>query len=172
MKKAIYYVISALLCFYLDTLLTFLSPISIGHIRLIFVPHLVFLFLILITVYRNTSTALVLGILIGIIQDVYFGQLYGLYLFGYLLTILIADKFIKVFFRDHVMVYWMILCGIVFLELFVVGVYSILGLIEFQFMSFLMFRLLPTLFLNALLLIFMYAIFGRKTKVKPSLDIK
>ncbi|MDO5374584.1 MAG: rod shape-determining protein MreD [Staphylococcus rostri] len=172
MRKSIYYVLGALLCFYLDTLLTFMSPIAIGHIKFILVPHLVFLYLILITVYRNTSTALVLGILVGIIQDLYFGQIYGLYLFGYLLSILIADKFLKVFFRDHVMVYWMILLGIVFLEIFVVAVYSVLGLIDFQIIPFITLRLLPTLFLNALLLIVIYVILERKTKVKTSVDIK
>ncbi|MGV3041361.1 rod shape-determining protein MreD [Staphylococcus rostri] len=172
MRKSIYYVLGALLCFYLDTLLTFMSPIAIGHVKFIFVPHLVFLYLILITVYRNTSTALVLGILVGIIQDLYFGQIYGLYLFGYLLSILIADKFLKVFFRDHVMVYWMILLGIIFLEIFVVAVYSVLGLIDFQIIPFITLRLLPTLFLNALLLIVIYVILERKTKVKTSVDIK
>ena len=172
MKKAIYYVLGALLCFYLDTLLTFLSPIAIGHVKFILVPHLVFLFLILITVYRNTSTALVLGTLLGIVQDLYFGQIYGLYLFGYLLSILIADKFLKVFYRDHVMVYWMILLGIVFLEIFVVVLYHVLGLIDFHVIPFVTLRLLPTLFLNGLLLIFAYALLGRKTKVKTSIDIK
>ncbi|UXR70502.1 MULTISPECIES: rod shape-determining protein MreD [unclassified Staphylococcus] len=172
MRKAILYVVGALLCFYVDTLLTFISPIQIGQLKFIIVPHVVFLFLILLTVYRNTSTALILGILLGIMQDVYFGQIYGLYLFGYLISILIADKFLKPFYRDHAMVYCMILLGLVFLELFVATVYSILGFISFQLVQVFLLRLLPTIFLNAILLIFIYFFLDRKTKVNTSIDIK
>lgn len=154
--KSIYYVLVAILMFYLDTVLTFLSPIMIGGHRFILVPHLVFLFLILITVYKNTSIALILGALLGTVHDLFFGPIYGVYLFGYIVSILFADKFLKVFFRDHMMVYVMTLIGVIFLEVFVVLIYLIVGLVEFNFLQFILFRILPTLLLNAILLIFLY----------------
>ncbi|AVQ32973.1 rod shape-determining protein MreD [Staphylococcus muscae] len=172
MRKALIYVLGALLCFYLDTLLALLSPITIGQLKFILVPHLVFLFLMLMTVYRNTSTALVIGILLGIMQDLYFGQIYGLYLFGYLISILIADKFLKPFYRDHTMVYCMILLGMIFLEIFVVAVYNMLGLISFHLLPFLLLRVAPTVMLNGLLLIVIYLLIDRRTKVNTSIDIK
>ncbi len=170
--KSIYYVLIGLLMFYLDTLLTFSSPITIGHFSFILVPHLSFLFLMIIAIYKNTSTALILGVLLGIMQDLYFGQVYGVYLFGYIVSILIADKFLKVFFRDHTMLYGMILLGVIFLEIFVMVIYSLLGLIDLNMFGFLVFRILPTLILNSLLLIFMYFIFNRFINQLSTIDTK
>ncbi|QLK85978.1 rod shape-determining protein MreD [Staphylococcus sp. 17KM0847] len=170
--KAVYYFIGALFCFYIDTLLTFISPLQVGHTRLFFIPHLSLLYPMFIAVYGSTSTALMLGTLLGILHDLYFGPIYGVYLFGYLLSILLADKFIKIFFRDHLMVYWMILGSLIFLELFVALIYTVFGLIEFHILSFFIFRVVPTLFLNALLLVFLYFLMKPRLKVKTTIDIK
>ncbi|EPU6154004.1 rod shape-determining protein MreD [Staphylococcus pseudintermedius] len=170
--KSIYYILVAILMFYLDTVLTFLSPIIIGGHRFILVPHLVFLFLVLITVYKNTSIALILGVLLGTVHDLFFGQIYGVCLFGYIVSILFADKFLKVFFRDHVMVYVMTLIGIVFLEVFVVMLYLVVGLVDFNLIQFIVFRILPTLLLNAILLIFLYFAANYFLNPKRSIDTK
>ncbi|MEM5614287.1 rod shape-determining protein MreD [Staphylococcus pseudintermedius] len=50
----------------------------------------------------------------------------------------------------------MTLIGIVFLEVFVVMLYLVVGLVDFNLIQFIVFRILPTLLLNAILLIFLY----------------
>ncbi|ARJ49954.1 rod shape-determining protein MreD [Staphylococcus lutrae] len=170
--KSIYYILVAILLFYLDTVLTFLSPIMIGPQRLILVPHLVFLYLMLIAVYKNTSIALILGILLGTMQDLFFGQIYGVYLFGYIVFVLLADKFLKVFFRDHIMVYAMLILGVVLLEIFVVLIYLLLGLIDVSILHFIIFRILPTAVLNALLLVFLYFLGNKFINQTRPIDTK
>jgi len=141
----------------------------IGDKTIIFVPHLTFMYLLLISVYRNFGVALILAIVLGIANDLYFGSFYGLYLFGYILFVVIMDFFFKTFYRDHTMLFIIVLLSTVFLEIYVAIIYGTLGLIEFNFIDFVLFRVVPTFILNLILLTILYPIiskFFRKIQFK------
>ncbi|WP_436859832.1 rod shape-determining protein MreD [Staphylococcus caeli] len=167
--RALYYFLISVVLFYIDTAIGLVIPMHIGEKTIIFVPHLTFMYLLLICVYRSFGVALILAIVLGLVTDLYFGSFYGLYLFGYILFVVIMDFFFKTFYRDHAMLFIIVLLSTVFLEIYVAIIYSILGLIEFNFIDFVIFRLLPTFILNLILLTILYPIiskFFRKVQFK------
>lgn len=97
MKRASVYLIVAIICFYLDTVLTMMSPIKIFGIQFIMVPRLTLIILLLMTFYRNVYSALILGMFLGLMTDLYFGEIYGVYLIAYLMLILFVESFFHFF---------------------------------------------------------------------------
>ncbi|UEX91016.1 rod shape-determining protein MreD [Staphylococcus ratti] len=172
MKRAGIYFLLGIVCFYLDTLLAMLSPINIFGLQFVLVPRLTLMFLLLLTFYRNVYTAIILGILLGLMTDLYFGQIYGVYLISYLICILTIEKFFSLFYRDHSMVFLIVLVSIIGLDILVALIYSMVGMMQFDLIQFLFFRMPTTLLLNAVLLIFIYLILDSRQKRKRTIDMK
>ena len=167
--RALYYFLIGIVLFYIDTVIGLVIPMQIGDKDIVFVPHLTLMYLLLICVYRSFGVAMILAAVFGIVTDLYFGSLYGLYLFGFILFVVIMDFFFKTFYRDNTMLFITVWLSTIFLEIYVAIIYSILGLIAFNFIDFIVFRLIPTLILNFILLVILYPIitkFFRKVQMK------
>lgn len=167
--RALYYFLIGIVLFYIDTVIGLVIPMQIGDKDIVFVPHLTFMYLLLICVYRSFGVAMILAAVFGIVTDLYFGSFYGLYLFGFILFVVIMDFFFKTFYRDNTMLFITVWLSTIFLEIYVAIIYSILGLIAFNFIDFIVFRLIPTLILNFILLVILYPIitkFFRKVQMK------
>lgn len=167
--RALYYFLIGIVLFYIDTVIGLVIPMQIGDKDIVFVPHLTLMYLLLICVYRSFGVAMILAAVFGIVTDLYFGSFYGLYLFGFILFIVIMDFFFKTFYRDNTMLFITVWLSTIFLEIYVAIIYSILGLIAFNFIDFIVFRLIPTLILNFILLVILYPIitkFFRKVQMK------
>ncbi|MCG3399089.1 rod shape-determining protein MreD [Staphylococcus massiliensis] len=169
--RVLYYVLIGILLFFIDTLLTFLSPIFIFGQKIVFAPHLFFLFLMIISVYKDVRFSLIFATFFGIFIDLYFGQLYGLYLFGYLIFVLLVHYFVKVFYRDYEMLFALILALTFLFELFIFAVYAMVGLIDVKPISFILYRLIPTFIMNFILLLIMFPIVMKVIeKVQSKID--
>lgn len=167
--RALYYFLIGIVLFYIDTVIGLVIPMQIGDKDIVFVPHLTLMYLLLICVYRSFGVAMILAAVFGIVTDLYFGSFYGLYLFGFILFVVIMDFFFKTFYRDNTMLFITVWLSTIFLEIYVAIIYSILGLIAFDFIDFIVFRLIPTLILNFILLVILYPIitkFFRKVQMK------
>lgn len=167
--RALYYFLIGIVLFYIDTAIGLIIPMQIGTKDIIFVPHLTLMYLLIICVYRSFGVAIILSTVLGLITDLYFGSFYGLYLFGYILFVVIQDFFFKTFYRDYTMLFFVVLLSTIFLEIYVAIIYSVLGLIAFNLFEFVLYRLIPTLGLNFILLIIFYPIiikFFRKVQLK------
>lgn len=167
--RALYYFLIGIVLFYIDTVIGLVIPMQIGDKDIVFVPHLTLMYLLLICVYRSFGVAMILAAVFGIVTDLYFGSFYGLYLFGFILFVVIMDIFFKTFYRDNTMLFITVWLSTIFLEIYVAIIYSILGLIAFNFIDFIVFRLIPTLILNFILLVILYPIitkFFRKVQMK------
>ncbi|MDW3899203.1 rod shape-determining protein MreD [Staphylococcus saprophyticus] len=167
--RALYYFLIGIVLFYIDTVIGLVIPMQIGDKNIVFVPHLTLMYLLLICVYRSFGVAMILAAVFGIVTDLYFGSFYGLYLFGFILFVVIMDFFFKTFYRDNTMLFITVWLSTIFLEIYVAIIYSILGLIAFNFIDFIVFRLIPTLILNFILLVILYPIitkFFRKVQMK------
>lgn len=167
--RALYYFLIGIVLFYIDTVIGLVIPMQIGDKDIVFVPHLTLMYLLLICVYRSFGVAMILAAVFGIVMDLYFGSFYGLYLFGFILFVVIMDFFFKTFYRDNTMLFITVWLSTIFLEIYVAIIYSILGLIAFNFIDFIVFRLIPTLILNFILLVILYPIitkFFRKVQMK------
>ena len=167
--RALYYFLIGIVLFYIDTVIGLVIPMQIGDKDIVFVPHLMLMYLLLICVYRSFGVAMILAAVFGIVTDLYFGSFYGLYLFGFILFVVIMDFFFKTFYRDNTVLFITVWLSTIFLEIYVAIIYSILGLIAFNFIDFIVFRLIPTLILNFILLVILYPIitkFFRKVQMK------
>ena len=92
-----YYFLIGILLFYIDTIIGLTIPMHFGKIDIIFVPHLTIMYILIMTVYRGFGVAMSLAFFFGIVTDLYFGSIYGLYMFGYIILVVIVDKFLKSF---------------------------------------------------------------------------
>ncbi|RIN75693.1 rod shape-determining protein MreD [Staphylococcus simulans] len=166
--RAFYYFLIGAVLFYLDSLIALVIPMQIGGRGIIFVPHLLLMYLLILTIYKKPSIAVVLAIIFGLTTDLYYGTIYGLNTFGYLLFVILMDFFFKVYYRDHTMVFLGVWLFTILFEIYQAIIYGLLGLIKFNLWDFLLFRLLPTAFVNLLLLII---VFGLIKKIIKKLDL-
>ena len=74
------------------------------------------------------------------------------------------DFFFKVFYRDHTMLFTIVLLSTLVLEIYVAVIYSVLGLVQFNLFEFVIFRMIPTLILNLILLIILYPLITKFLK--------
>ena len=138
--RTLYYLLIGALLFYIDTAIGLVIPLHFGKIDIIFVPHLTLMYILIMTVYRGFGVSIILAIFFGIVTDLYFGSIYGLYMFGYIILVVIVDKFFKVFYRDHTMLFSIVLLSTVILEIYVAAIYAVIGFIQFDFIDFILFR--------------------------------
>lgn len=167
--RGIYYFLIGILLFYIDTIIGLVIPMHFGKIDVIFVPHLTLMYLLILTIYRSFGVALILAIFFGLITDLYFGSIYGMYMFGYILAVVVMDRFFKIFYKDKVMIFIIILVSTLLIEIYVALIYGLIGFIQFNLLEFLLLRLLPTFILNIILLTILYPImlkFLRKIQIK------
>ncbi|RIP34140.1 rod shape-determining protein MreD [Staphylococcus gallinarum] len=167
--RSLYYFLIGIVLFYIDTVIGLIIPMQIGQKDIIFVPHLTLMYLLILCVYRSFNVAMILGAVLGLITDIYFGSFYGLYLFGYILLVLLMDFFFRSFYRDKLMQFLATWVSVLVLEIYVAIIYAILGLIHFNLVDFILFRILPTLVLNFLLLLIVFPLitkFLRKVQIK------
>ncbi|MCI2954044.1 rod shape-determining protein MreD [Staphylococcus caprae] len=171
--RTLYYFLIGILLFYIDTAIGLVIPLHFGKIDIIFVPHLTLMYILIMTIYRGFGVAVILAIFFGIITDLYFGSIYGLYMFGYIILVVLIDKFFKVFYRDYSMLFGIVLISTIVLEIYVVAIYGVIGFIQFNFIEFILFRLVPTLLLNFILLLILFPIIIKFTKkVQNTIDSK
>ena len=171
--RTVYYFLIGIILFYIDTVIGLVIPMHFGKIDIIFVPHLTLMYIIIMTVYRDFGVAIILASFFGIMTDLYFGSIYGLYMFGYIIFVVIVDKFFKIFYRDYSILFLIVLLSTVLLEIYVAIIYGIIGFIRFNFIEFILFRIVPTLILNFILLIILFPIIIKFTeKAKNTIDSK
>src|SRR5699024_10911464 len=121
------------LLFYLDSLLTIISPIHLFNVTLIIVLRITFLYLLIIADYKNANVEIILSFDTVICNDIYYGGVYGFYIFGYALFVVMMYKLFKVFYRDILMMVILLIISVVLLEIWVMAFYGILGFISIDF---------------------------------------
>ncbi|MES5811808.1 rod shape-determining protein MreD [Mammaliicoccus sciuri] len=144
------------LLFYLDSLLTRLSPLHLFNETFIIVPRLTFLYFLIIAVYKNPKVAIILAIVTGIFTDIYYGGIYGVYTFGYAIFVIMMDKLFKVFYRDILMMVILLISSVVLLEIWVMVFYGFLGIASINIGQIILFRLIPTVIFNLICLIIIF----------------
>lgn len=153
------YLIVGVVLFYIDSIIGLLIPMHFGHFEFNFIPHLILLYILLITIYRGFGIGLIFAILFGIVTDIYVGSVYGLYMFGYLALVVIFDKFLKVFYRDYTMICILSIISIIVFEIYVAIIYGVIGFANIDIINFTLLRMIPTIILNVILLIILFPVF-------------
>ncbi|WP_413362899.1 rod shape-determining protein MreD [Lysinibacillus sp. 3P01SB] len=143
----------AVLLFLLEPEFAKFSPIYFKDYTAYLVPRFLILYLIFISIYYNRKRAVIYGLIFGLLYDVFYIDIIGLYSVLYPLVCFIAGWSIK-FIHQHLLITTvlavLLVAGMEFL------LYEFFLLIDFTampFMEFLNGRLLPTIGANLLFLL-------------------
>lgn len=143
----------AVLLFLLEPEFAKFSPIYFEDYTAYLVPRFLILYLIFISIYYNRKRAIIYGLIFGLLYDVFYIDIIGLYSVLYPLVCFIAGWSIK-FIHQHLLITTvlavLLVAGMEFL------LYEFFLLIDFTAMPFMVFlngRLLPTIGANLLFLL-------------------
>ncbi|MEG0259952.1 MAG: rod shape-determining protein MreD [Lysinibacillus sp.] len=149
----------AIVLFFVEPEFALLSPVKWqGHL-LFLVPRFLILYLIFISIYYSRQRAVMYGLLFGILYDVFYLDIIGLYSVLYPLICFIAGSIVKVI-HQHLFITSAI--SLILVALFEFVLYQFFYLIDFTKMpltDFLTFRLLPTIIANMLFLMILGWVF-------------
>lgn len=118
-----------------------------------FIPRFLMIFLVFMSVYFNSRAALYYSLIIGLIFDVVYTEILGVYLFVFPLITYAGSKIMKILQNNIFVVSFMSLIAVALLETIIYGMNSLLGFAAMTFQQFLLDRLVPTLILNAIVIV-------------------
>lgn len=143
--------------FILDSIIIDVTPLRHMNEEWTIVPRLIIISLILVTIFANESYGLVYSFLFGLLYDVVYTDIIGIYMFAFTVMSYIVSKIMKIVHANVVVVFFITLIGITLVEYFAYGVHSIIGSTRMVQQEFLLLRLLPTLAFNGIAtILFMY----------------
>lgn len=141
-----------LLLFFTEPVFSLFSPFQMSDEFFIIVPRFVLVFLMMVAIYVDRMHAVLWGFVFGVMHDVFFIDIVGLYALFYPVAALVAS-FAAARFDDRPVVGAAIGFGIlVAFELILYGVFLLIGFTSMPFGEFLINRLFPTALMNGLLL--------------------
>lgn len=140
----------AVLLFFLEPVFSLFSPVAIGDMKYTLVPRFVIVYLIFIAVYYSRQRAIIYGIILGLLYDMYHIDIIGLYAFLFPVICFIATLIIRQVHRHIVTVMFLALFLIVILESLSYFFASLVSLTSIGFEEFLAGRLVPTMIANSI----------------------
>lgn len=140
-------------------------PLNFIPSHFIIVPHWIFVFLILVALFYDTDEtafAIIYGVIFGLLTDIVYTDILGVYMFIYPLAIYLMN-FLKRIFQTNLLITFIVtMIGLTIVESFILFVYTFIGEINVHYQLFVVERLVPTLIANLIFLLIMYPIFFKR----------
>jgi rod shape-determining protein MreD len=159
-----------MLFFIIESLFVELFPVRFlteGHIL---VPRFLLAGILLLTIYGSKKQGIWYGLLFGLMFDIVYTEVIGIYLFMFPLTAYFVSKLMKILQSNIIIATIMILLGIAFLEILVYEMNYLIHITGIPFSQFINMRLLPTLIINFIfLIIFVYPLKKQFEKLNEQL---
>ncbi|MCZ2258411.1 rod shape-determining protein MreD [Sporosarcina sp. G11-34] len=150
----------AMVLFFLEPVFSLFSPLEIGGTLYTLVPRFVIVLLIFLAVYDSRKRAVVYGIVLGLLYDMFYIDIIGLYAFLYPLICFIAAMIIRQVHRHIVTVMFLSLFLVALLETLSYVFASLISLTTIGSEEFIFSRLIPTMIANSLFVIMFGWIFN------------
>ena len=96
-------IIISVLLFYMEPIFGLFSPIELNGDFYVLVPRFLIIYLIFIAIYYDRKRAMLYGLIFGLLYDVFFIDIIGLYSFIFPLMCLVASFIVK-FIHHHLLV--------------------------------------------------------------------
>lgn len=151
----------AVLLFFLEPIFSMFSPISLGEGFYTLVPRFVIAYLIFIAVYYSQRDAIIYGFVFGLLYDIFYIDIIGLYAFLYPLICYIASFIIRRVYKHIVTVMLLILLLIALLEVLSYSFASLIAITSIDPKQFIRGRLIPTMISNSLFVIMIGLLFKK-----------
>lgn len=134
------------------------------------IPRFSMVMILFVAIYLNTTYGLLYGLAFGLLTDLLYTDIIGVYLFSMAATAYITSIFSRYLFGNLIVTLLLSIVGVSILEFFVYGLNSLIGISNQTIDVFLYKRLLPTLILNGLFAILIYYPFVKQlNQIKDTL---
>lgn len=140
----------AVILFFLEPVFSLFSPVSIADVSYTLVPRFVIVYLIFITVYYGRKQAMIYGIILGLLYDMYHIDIIGVYTFLYPAICYLSAMIIRQIHRHIITVTLLSLMMVALLELLSFFFASLIALTTIGFEEFIVIRLMPTMVANSM----------------------
>lgn len=151
--------IVAVILFLIEPEFAVFSPLNVGDASYILVPRFLILYLIFLAIYYNRKKACIYGLVFGIIYDVVYIDILGLYAVLFPLLCFIASWCVQFVHQNLFITTILSVLLVALMELALYEFYVIIDITTMDFTTFLLYRLLPTILANLLYLFMLGWIF-------------
>ncbi len=122
----------------------------------VMVPRFVMIVIVIVTMFTTTTKGMTYGFILGLLYDLMYTDLIGVYLFAYTFLAYGVSVIMKLFHINIFTVTLVSLLSISVLDFFVYGIMLLIKTTTITLEDFLMIRLLPTLILNFAFVILLF----------------
>lgn len=148
------------------------SPFTLFGTEVYFVPKLLFMMLLLVSIYFGLSYGMFFSIVFGILLDIYIGTVYGIHLFGFVAFIIFIDTAFRVFYRDQVGLFFVVIVNTFLFDFYIYGIYKLINFTNLPVFDYIALRGVPSLLLNALLYIPLLFVVLVLRKIRKNVFVK
>ncbi|MFC7371249.1 rod shape-determining protein MreD [Fictibacillus iocasae] len=120
------------------------------------VPRFALVIILFISMYLKPQIGIVYALVIGLLTDLLYTDIIGVYMFSAALTAYIISVLSRFVFGNIFVAVFLAIIGVTCLEVLVFGLNSLVGVADMPWDVFLYDRLLPTLLLNSVFTIVIY----------------
>lgn len=146
-------VIISVLLFYMEPIFGLFSPIELNGDFYVLVPRFLIMYLVFIAIYYDRKRAMLYGLIFGLLYDVFFIDIIGLYSFIFPLMCLVASFIVK-FIHHHLLVSTILtLLLVAAVEIILFLFYTSIGIKSMTFADFYQFNLIPTMIANGVFIL-------------------
>ncbi|MGB2991760.1 MAG: rod shape-determining protein MreD [Paenisporosarcina sp.] len=143
----------AVVLFYLEPVFGLFSPLDINGEYRYLIPRFLIMYLIFISIYYSRNRAMAYALLFGLLYDVFFIDIIGLYSFLYPLICLLASYIVKFIHQNLLVTTIVSLVLVAGLEFALYQFFSLIGLTDISLQAFVSDRLIPTMIANSIFLV-------------------
>ncbi|MHA6252119.1 rod shape-determining protein MreD [Oceanobacillus sp. CAU 1775] len=142
-----------------------LLPTSIALSDYLIIAHWVLVFLIYIAIYYDTEStyySVVYAFIFGLLIDIIYTEVLGVYMFSYGLTIYIIHGLQRLLQRNIFVLILLGILGLMIAELSIYTIYYVVNITGMIWQDYLLQRLLPSIAANLIFLLILYPLFKKK----------
>lgn len=122
-------------------------------------PLFVITFIIFVTVFGNERESMIIAIVFGLLYDIVYGRVLGVYTFGILGIVYLIKWFIQYYHPTFILYLLIEAAGIIIFEVFSYGILSLFQLVNIPFSFVLSNILIPTILFNLVFASIYYLLF-------------
>lgn len=156
MMKRFLLVVLVFLAFLLESTFVELIPPERFEIDRVFVPRFMIVLIMLISLFYNRNKAILYALIFGLLYDVVYTDIIGVYMFSFPLVVYVISLSMKVLHANLLVVFFIVAFGLSLLEGLIFGILYIANIAQMDWNQFVYDRLFPTLVLNGVFLIMIY----------------
>lgn len=142
-----------------------LLPTEIALSENLFIAHWVLALLVYIAVYydsRTTYYSIIYAFIFGLLVDIIYTGVLGVYMFSYGLVIYIIHNLQKLLQRNFFVLILLGIFSFLMADSFIYLIYYVVGITEMVWQDYLVRRLLPTIVANLVFFIILFPIFKKR----------